>query len=1250
MRSPVVAYGGTVGALVAAVLLRWLLDPLMGDALPLVTLFGAVAAAVWLGGYRPALIVVVLGYLACACLFINPRGSFGFTEARNLVGLVAYLVTCAIIIGFGEAMRVSQRRFDELVRQQEQVSPPTSAIIESLRRKHSLRDVVVIGFGLTFAVLVVGGVLGYVNAERLVKNEGMVAHTSIVIGELDNLVSTLKDAETGQRGYLLAEKDEYLEPYNDALGRVQSSLSRLRELTIDNHDHQARLDALEQKVALRLDELKRTVALMKAGDRDAALKIVRSDEGKMLMDDVRKAAAVMRGEEDRLLEQQAEESKASSSITKLSILLPAVIGLVLVGSVFYLSQRNLSQRQRAAEVLAEQRERLRTTLASIGDAVISTDTEGRIISMNAVAEALTGWKLEEASGQQLDTVFRIVNEQTRQPVHNPATKAMNEGIIVGLANHTVLIAKDGTELPIDDSAAPIRCAKGEVVGCVLVFRDVTERRKAHRTARFLASIIESSDDAIIGKDVNGIITSWNRAAEQLFGYSAAEALGRPIAILAPSDRVDEMPAILARLKQGERVEHFDTVRRAKDGRLVPISLTVSPIKNEDGEIVGASKIARDISERKRAEEALHEEKERLHATLTGIGDAVIVTDAEGRVTLMNSVAQTLTGWKEEAAGRPLEEVFRIINEQTRQPAESPVRKVMREGAVVGLANHTALVAKDGTESPIEDSAAPIRGKTGEVMGVVLVFRDATQRRQAEEAVRESQRREKERADELEAILRTTPTPIWIAHDPHCHRITGNPASLTLLRLPEGSNVSAATSPGHDPIKRGFREYRGDRPIPLDELPMQKATRGESVNGAEVKFVFDDGSVRYIYGNAVPLLNPDGSVRGCVAAFTDITRLKESEEALRQADRRKDEFLATLAHELRNPLAPIRNSIELLRRGDGNTELIEQASRMMERQVRQIVRLVDDLLDISRITQRKIQLRKERVELGAVVQSAVEECRPLIEAQSDELNVTLPPDPIYLEADPTRLSQVFANLLSNAAKYTEKGGRIWLTAERLGGEIIVSVRDTGIGIAAEHLPHIFEMFSQVAPALERSQGGLGIGLALVRGLVELHGGTIEAGSAGPGRGSEFTVRLPIIETPVQARQEPSGDGEKSGYGKKCRILIADDLRDSADSLAMMLRLAGHDIQTAHDGLEAVQAAATFRPDVALLDIGMPKMNGYQAARHIREQAWGKKMVLVALTGWGHEEDKRRAAEAGFDHHLTKPVEPAALEELLATVVV
>ena len=378
-------------------------------------------------------------------------------------------------------------------------------------------------------------------------------------------------------------------------------------------------------------------------------------------------------------------------------------------------------------------------------------------------------------------------------------------------------------------------------------------------------------------------------------------------------------------------------------------------------------------------------------------------------------------------------------------------------------------------------------------------------------------------------------------------------------------------------------------------------------------------------------------------------LRQSQNLLREADRRKDEFLAILAHELRNPLAPIRNSLEVLRRADGNSLLREKARAMMERQLRQMVRLVDDLLDVSRITRNKLELRKERVELAAAVQSAVETSAPLFQESGHELSVSLPPEPVPLHADPTRLAQVLSNLLNNAAKYTEPGGRVWLTAERRGGEVVVSIRDTGIGIPAAMLPRIFEMFTQVDASLERTHGGLGIGLTLVRRLVELHGGTIQAASAGPGQGSEFTVRLPVLEEPPrdQAPQPAAARSAVAAAAARRRILVVDDNEDAAESLCLLLTLSGNDVHCAHDGLEAVELAVELRPDIVLLDVGLPKLNGYDAARRIREHL-GDGVVLIAVTGWGQEEDKRQAREAGFDLHQVKPLDPTLLQELLASL--
>jgi signal transduction histidine kinase/ActR/RegA family two-component response regulator len=381
---------------------------------------------------------------------------------------------------------------------------------------------------------------------------------------------------------------------------------------------------------------------------------------------------------------------------------------------------------------------------------------------------------------------------------------------------------------------------------------------------------------------------------------------------------------------------------------------------------------------------------------------------------------------------------------------------------------------------------------------------------------------------------------------------------------------------------------------------------------------------------------------------DLIERKRTEQALRDADRKKDEFLATLAHELRNPLAPIRNSVQILKAKGPPLPELQWARDVIDRQVHVMARLLEDLLDISRISHNMLELRRERIVLAAVVESAVETSRPVIEAGRHELTVTLPPEPIYLDADPVRLAQVFANLLNNAAKYTEKGGHIQLSAQRRGSEVIVSVKDDGIGISSEMLPRIFEIFAQAKRALVRSQGGLGVGLSLVKGLVELQGGSIVAQSGGQGQGSEFLVRLPVpAETPNRELSLPrENEGQRPVPSR--RILIVDDNQDSADSLAMLLRVMGHEVGTAYDGEEAIAAAEALRPEVVLLDIGMPRLNGYDACRRLREQPWGRGMFLIALTGWGQEDDRRQTEEAGFNHHIVKPVDAAALMKLLASL--
>ncbi len=417
---------------------------------------------------------------------------------------------------------------------------------------------------------------------------------------------------------------------------------------------------------------------------------------------------------------------------------------------------------------------------------------------------------------------------------------------------------------------------------------------------------------------------------------------------------------------------------------------------------------------------------------------------------------------------------------------------------------------------------------------------------------------------------------------------------------------------------------------------------------ESRLLRPDGSVLWVSGRGRFFYDAQGSPLRMVGVCTDITERKRLEETLKDASRRKDEFLATLAHELRNPLNPIRNAVQLLHTSAQAEATLKWSRDVIDRQVDHLTRLIDDLLDVSRITRSKLELRKKRTELAQVIRSAVESSRPLIDQGGQQLVVTIPEEPLFLNADMIRLAQVFMNLLNNAAKYTPRGGRIALVAEleSSGEEVVVRVQDNGVGIPIDKLPQVFDMFYQVDEGMEISQGGLGIGLTLVRHLTELHGGTVEARSAGVHQGSEFIVRIPLLTDGAPAAFEPTENHGEHRLPSGQRILIADDNRDSAESLAMLLRLSNNEVEIAYDGVEAVRKGNSFKPDVVLLDIGMPKLNGYEAARMIRARSWGKHALLIALTGWGQEENRRRSHEAGFDAHLIKPVDHSAFCELLA----
>jgi two-component system CheB/CheR fusion protein len=512
------------------------------------------------------------------------------------------------------------------------------------------------------------------------------------------------------------------------------------------------------------------------------------------------------------------------------------------------------------------------------------------------------------------------------------------------------------------------------------------------------------------------------------------------------------------------------------------------------------------AEARRALEAERVQRTRLRTALASIADAVITADAQGRVTGLNPTAEQLTGWTaDQATGRPLVEVFRTVDEPSRRTDEMALAEVLQKGAILRSSDYIVLASRDGRSRPVEHCTAPIQ-EGGRITGMILVFRDVTER---------------------------------------------------------------------------FR----------------------------------------------------------------------AEQALREADRRKDEFLAMLAHELRNPLAPIVAALQLMKRHRGGPDL-EEDRAMAERQVRHMARLIDDLMDVSRISRGKVVLRKEVVDLKALVARAAETGRPLLEERRHQFAVTLPDAPVLVKADPTRLEQVLTNLLSNASKYTDPGGRIRLTAGREGGWAVVRVRDTGIGIEPRMLPEVFGLFVQVERRLDRSRSGLGIGLSLVKSLVEMHGGSVSAHSEGPGRGSEFVIRLPALERVPKGGGRPfmaCAEASREMAGR--RILVVDDNVDAADGLGRLLsRVWGQEVRVVYDGPAALVSAESFRPEVVLLDLGLPGMDGYEVARRLRGEPEFADVLLVAVTGWGQDSDRQMSKQAGFDHHLVKPVDLERLRGLLTTAAV
>jgi PAS domain S-box-containing protein len=646
--------------------------------------------------------------------------------------------------------------------------------------------------------------------------------------------------------------------------------------------------------------------------------------------------------------------------------------------------------------------------------------------------------------------------------------------------------------------------------------------------------------------------------------------------------------------------------------------------------------------------ALSAKDERIRLILENAkGYGFIVTDLEGRITEWEGGSESITGWKkEEAIGQSTAIIFSPEDRANDAP-QAELSKAKKTGAAEDKRWH---VRKDGGRFFADGVVIPLKDADDHLHGFAKIFRDATTERLNAEEAQASQAKLHDSRRLFSLLLESSAEGIFgMGPDSRC--TFSNVAGAAMLGYQPEELVG---QPIHDMIQH----HQADgSPYPVDDSHITKAAcQGVALRVDDEVFWRKDGSAVPVSYSVSPMI-VDGKPAGAVITFSDITERKSAEEKLRRlaadlsdADRRKTEFLATLAHELRNPLAPIRSGLSLMQLGGDNPATMAKVREIMDRQVNHMVHLIDDLLDIARISGGKIDLKKERVELKSVVASAIETSMPLIEAAHHQLDVSVPDVSLVLDVDHIRITQVISNLLNNSAKYTAAGGHIQLIASQEDDQVVISVKDNGIGIPQESLGSVFDMFSQVGRNIGRAQGGLGIGLALVRRLVEMHGGTVTVSSPGVGAGSTFTIRLPLvkdIQAPVVSRAM-SDTGEPRTIVKQLRVLVVDDNTDAADTLSSILQLGGYQTKTAYDGGQAIKVAEEFRPDIALLDIGMPGMNGYELAQELRKMIGQDRITLIALTGWGTEKDRARSQEAGFYQHLTKPVDPAAVEAILSRV--
>jgi PAS domain S-box-containing protein len=1234
VKPPVAAYSVTLAAVAGAWGVRWLLAPLLGDHLPFVTFFLAIVVAAWVGGLRTTVLAMVLSFGLAWYFFVPPRLSFDLPSGPHFVGLLAYLVVSFGIAGFGEAMHAARRRAERDRERFRLAADAVNGIIYEydLRTGHVERTrglFEVLGYRPDEVPPTADWWWEQIHPDDRAVNERRVtaSASTVIVGEYRVRHKDGRWLHVEDRAVLF--KDDAGKPV------------RMVGCTVDVTEQKATTAALHNVTA----ELRRTVDTLATGltrcSRDlryltanpAYAKIagrpVEQIVGRAIVDVMgEKGLATIRPYVERVLRGEQVEYEtdvlfAGSGERHLHVHYVPDVDRTgdVVGWVALVT--DITDRKRVAAELRRQETFTRGILGSITDAFLVLDAGWRITFVNDEIVRRFGRRQDEIVGGHVWELFP-------DGVGNVAYVQMHRAMADRVAVEYEVFHEPWQRwfldkvYPTDDG------------GLAVYSRDVTDRKRADAAlAESAAALGRERERLAVALLTGGLgVYEW-RVGEDTIWWSpetfavfgvAPESFQPTIetfdALVHPDDRAGLWRKTDESLSRHEVFDHEYRIVRP-DGAVRWIYNRSHLGLGDGGRVERITGVAADVTDRKRAEEQLRRSEERHRQITDLIPFGAWATDAAGAATYLSS--QFL-----EMVGQTLEEHRRtwttLIHPDDSLPTTETWADCVRRA---GLWEHEYRIrGKDGAYRTIFARGLPMRDGDGPVTGYVGFNFDVTARRQAEQVL-------KERTAQLNFALAATGVGMWLNTLP-LERLNWDDRTRELFFVPPGVEAtielfwSRLQPDDREPTRRAIDEAIRDRTL--------FAIDHRVVNP-------DTGEVRWLRSAGQATYDEHGTPTRFDGINYDTTQRKQVEEQLKEADQKKDEFLATLAHELRNPLAPLRNGLQILKLADGDAAALQMSRSMMERQVGQMCHLIDDLMDLSRISRGKIVLQKTRLRLAEAVQDAIDTARPLIEERGHALTVDMPSEPLEVHADRTRLCQVFVNLLTNAAKFTDRGGRIRLAVERQGSDVVVSVEDNGVGIPPHLLTTVFDMFAQVDRSLEKSQGGLGIGLNIVKRLVEMHDGSIVAESDGPGLGSRFVVRLPVVLAVGTDVPQPAGDAAVQSVGGR-RILVVDDNRDGADSLATMLRIMGNATQTAHDGLEALDAAAAFRPDVILMDIGMPRLNGYEACRRIRSAPWGRDIIIVAQTGWGQDDDKRKSQEAGFNFHMVKPVDPVTLNKMLA----